>query len=680
MLARTQRGGDDQNRCRGCSMSAWLDRLLRDFLPELSRLWIVDDPDGVLLDGRVLAELRARGFDLLPFDDSIAFRLEYESRYRSRGGLDPARALILHARSGDTSSLPWDYLRESRSIRLSLSDLFPKLAPSVVRQLGAEHFETLYAAQASNADQVLGESATKDFALTHVFRISPYLLTRVLDFWRELLRLHYRGDGLPEILARHMTTLLSRQDAFKSLPIAELLESRSFMLRLVQNAWVDYLENLGVTGDRVGDPVPTVHLGRVAVPFDDPDIRSIIDSLFMDGSLHPLRTGPLPISAPAWVSIGVIQDVGSQQDLVREGILRLGAELPTEDASHRDWIQFSRGLGEITSRLHSLDNVRADGVREAMSQLQQDVDARLQDWIRRHYADLPSLPASKAPVMVHHIARHLALRKSGGESRIALLVFDGLAVDQWARIREHMIAAIPAVQLEESACFAWLPTLTSVSRQAIFSGLRPRDFAASIESTSQEPALWTRFWMDQGLRANEVMYRKAVRHLDQLDALKDELAAPSVKVAGIVVDMVDEIVHGATMGKRGVARQIDHWCETGFVDRLIRDLSALGYHIYLTADHGNVDAVGMGRPNQGVTPELRGERVRTYRSRGLREDTARAHPGSIAMDVSGLPDDFLPLFAGFGQAFLTPMDQVVVHGGPSIEELLVPFVKIGMVG
>lgn len=662
-------------------MSAWLDRVLRDFLPELSRLWIVDDPDGILLDERVLAELRTRGFGLLPFDDSISFRAEYESRYRTAGAIgdsQPATALILHAQWGDTSALPWDYLQVGRSVRLSLADLFPKLAPGVVRQLGTEHFEALYDAQASHADQVLGESATKDFALTHVFRISPYLLTRVLDFWRELLRLHYRADGMPEVLAHHMSVLLSRQGAFKTLPVAHLLGSRSFMLHVLQAAWVEYLAGLGVTGVRVGDPLPNDYGSSISVPFDDPDIRSVVDSLFMDGSLHPLKAARMPANVPNWINVGIVQDIESQRDLVRDGIQRLAAELPGEDASHRDWVQFSRGLGEVISRFHGLDSARSEGLRDAMLALQRDVDTRFQGWIRNHYADLPSLPATKAPVMVHHIARHLAIRRTAGESRIALLVFDGLALDQWARIREHVIAALPTLQLEESACFAWLPTLTSVSRQAIFSGLRPRDFSASIETTAQEPALWTRFWLDQGLRASEVMYRKAVRHLDQLVLLKEEMSSPAIKVAGIVVDMVDEIVHGATMGKRGVARQIDHWCETGFVDRLISDLIALGYHVYVTADHGNVDAVGTGRPNQGVTSELRGERVRTYRSRGLLEDTAAAHPGTIAMDIAGLPTDFLPLFASFGQAFVPSRDQVVVHGGPSIEELLVPFVKIGM--
>jgi len=663
-------------------MNLWLDRVLRDFLPDLSRLWIVDDPDGILLNEHVLSELRGRGFDLLPFDDSMVFRANYETNYRGVWSTDNnarANALILHAQSGDINLLPWDYRQTGRPVHLSIAELFPRLAPGVVRQLGSEHLELLFEAQEIHADQKLGESATKDFVLTHVFRISPYLLTRAKEIWIELLRLHYRGDGLPDVLVSHMVTTLSRHAVFNALPIAKLLGSKSFMLRFVQDCWNTYLKSLGVVGVRVGDEILEEYANAEIVPFDDPDVRSIVDSMFMDGSLHPVKASVVPPDAPSWIRVGVVQDIGDQRDLVRDGINRLMTEIPTDDAPNRDWLKFARGLGELISRLHSLDTARADGLHDGMATLRRSVDTRLQPWIRDHYSDLPSLPATKAPAMVHHIPRHLAVRRDAGEDRIALLVFDGLALDQWARIREHLVAGCPGLLLDEGVCFAWLPTLTSVSRQAIFSGQKPRDFASSIETTSQEPALWTRFWTEHGLRANEVLYRKAIRHIDQLNGLKEELSAPSIKVAGIVVDMVDEIVHGATMGKHGAAKQIDHWCNTGFVDKLVRDLVALGYQIYLTADHGNVDAVGIGRPYQGVTPELRGERVRTYRSQGLLDETAVAHPGTMAMDISGLPANFLPLFAGFEQAFVPKGDQVVVHGGPSIEELIVPFIKIGMV-
>lgn len=39
----------------------------------------------------------------------------------------------------------------------------------------------------------------------------------------------------------------------------------------------------------------------------------------------------------------------------------------------------------------------------------------------------------------------------------------------------------------------------------------------------------------------------------------------------------------------------------------------------------------------------------------------------------------MPLFAGGRTAFVTDGEQVVVHGGISVEELIVPFVKVNYV-
>lgn len=664
-------------------MSAWHDRVLRDFVPELARLWIVTDPDDVLLDESLLSALRHRGFDVLPFEDSIAFRAELEGRYRSawrEGQTGPASAVILHLKSDDSSRLPWDYLQSAQAVRLSLADLFPKLAPGVTRQVGVEHLERLFQAQSHHAAQVLGEASTKDFALTHVFRLSPHLIGGVSDLWRELLRVHYRENELPAVFAAHMEAVLVRLDAFRSLPIAKLFGSRSLALKVLQDAWHKYLTVLGVTASSVGDPLSDEYANPIRVPFDDPGIWSTVDSMFLEGTLHPVQVGGLPSDFPRRLHVGVVLTQGDLRDLVVEGLKALSEELPSEHGSHRDWLQFARKMGELLSRFHGLDNARFEAVRQDVEAFQSAADLSLQNWVRHHYADLPSLSAVKAPVMVHHVPRFLAMRRDAGEARIALLVFDGLAVDQWARIREHVVAGIPDVSFEETACFAWLPTLTSVSRQAIFSGLKPREFASSIETTAQEPNLWSRFWADHGLRNNEVLFRKGIKHIDQLDELTSALSSPALKVAGIVVDMVDELVHDAQLGKRGVAHLVDLWCETGFVDRLFTRLHELGYHVYLTADHGNVDAIGTGRINQGVAPEIRGERVRTYRSSVLLDESAAAYPASLNISVPGLPPDFLPLFAGPRSAFVTAGEQLVAHGGISVEELIVPFVKVKPAG
>ena len=663
-------------------MSLWIDRILSEFPSDLARLWVAADPDGVLLDEQILSLLRERGFEVLPFEDSVAFRAEYEERYREawdRNEQGPARALVLHLHSAETRELPWDYLRQARIVPLSLANLFSKLSVGVVRQIGAEHLEALFEAQSRHVPQLLGEAATKDFVLTHIFRIGPHLTSRPEDLWRELLRLHYREAGLPPVLAVHVAQILGERAVFKGLPIAELFASKSTLLRIVQDAWYRYLERSGVIGSRLSEPSHEEYVAKIEVPFDHPDVRAIIDSMFMDGTLHPLSVQGVPTGIPEWAKVGVVQDPAALRNLVRDGIKALRDSLPTLESSHRDWSQMARRFGEILARFHGLDAARADSIRESVAELQQLADERLHAWVAKHYADLSSLPVAKGPVMVHHVPRFLSMRRSAGEDKVALLVFDGLAVDQWIQIRERVAKYSPKVGFDEGACFAWLPTLTSVSRQALFSGLKPREFSDSIETTAQEPSQWSRFWQDQGLRANEVMYRKGIKRTDQLEELDTALSNSAIKVAGLVVDTVDEIVHGAILGKRGIANQIDSWCESGFVDSLFAMLLSRGYHVYLTADHGNVEAVGVGRPNQGVIAETRGERVRVYRSEALLSESALACLGAIKLEIAGLPANFMPLFAGARTAFVTQGEQLVVHGGISVEELIVPFVKISYV-
>jgi hypothetical protein len=663
-------------------MSPWIDRILEEFPADLSRLWIAADPDDVLLDEQVLSGLRERGFEVLPFEDSVAFRAEYEDRYRSawdRGAEGPAKALVLHLRGTNIADLPWDYLRQARRISLSLANLFPRLSYPVVRQVGAEHHEALFAAQAKHASQALGESATKEFVLTHIFKISPHLISRPEDLWRELLRLHYRDSSLPPVLADHVAHVLGDHAAFKDLPISELFASKSAVLRTVQDAWYRYLSRLGLTGTRTGEPTPVDFSARADVPFEHPDVRALVDSMFLDGLLHPLAVQGAAVSIPEWAKVGIVQDPLARRNLVAEGIKGILQSLPTLESSYRDWANLSRRFGEVLARFHALDTVRAEGLKVAIAELQAAMDECLRLWVTKHYADLPSLPVAKGPVMVHHVPRFLSMRRCAGEAKIALLVFDGLAIDQWVQIREALTKRAPKLGFEEGACFAWLPTLTSVSRQAMFSGLKPREFADTIESTSPEPAQWSRFWQDQGLRAHEVVYRKGIKRTDQLAELDAAVSAPSIRVVGMVVDTVDEIVHGAVLGKRGIATQIESWCESGFVDQLFSLLLDKGFHVYLTADHGNVEAVGQGRPNQGVAPELRGERVRTYRSETLALESAAANPNTYRLDVAGLPGNFLALFAGGRTAFMQQGEPAVVHGGISVEELMVPFVKIGYV-
>ena len=672
-------------------MNQWHQRILGSFTADLSRLWVACDPDGVLLDEKLLSELRTSGFEVMGYDDPFRFRAEYEERYRVAWDANepaPSAALVVHVRRDDANDLPWDIVRNARTVRLILAELFPKLAYSAVRQVEPEFLAKLFDDHQTELQSARGESESRDFILEHVYELMPRSIRTSVDFWRETLRLHFANRALPEPLAEHAAGILRGKGLFPEQPVAQWLSSRSALLRVVQDAWYRYLKNLNIDGWRVAEPDPSPGIASrtspaVEIPFDHTDVRAIIDSMFLDGSLHPMAVASVPATIPNWIKVGIVEDVRSQFALVEKSIEALAVSAPNADAPHKTWGDFARRYGEVLGRVYDLsgkgDPEKMSALRDRIKSIQTLSDERLQAWIStKHYADLILQPATKGPVMVHHVPRFLRQRRSAGETKVALLVFDGMAFDQWVRIREYLIARQQSLAFDESTVFAWLPTVTSVSRQALFSGLKPREFDNSIETTNKEESLWKVFWQNEDVALRDVMYQRSLHQAEQLSELQAEITDRNPKVLGLVIDAIDKRLHNE-QSKDDVAWWLERWLKTGFVERLLSFLLAEGFSIYVTADHGNVDAIGVGKPNQGVIAETRGERVRAYRSELLRAESAAAYPGTVALDIAGLPADFVPLFAGGRSAFVPKGEQGVVHGGISVEELIVPFVKISSV-
>ncbi len=65
-------------------MSEWREQIVRRFVPNVARVTAVSDPDGLLRDPGVFQAIQAKGFSILQFEDSVSFRFDYESRFRSK--------------------------------------------------------------------------------------------------------------------------------------------------------------------------------------------------------------------------------------------------------------------------------------------------------------------------------------------------------------------------------------------------------------------------------------------------------------------------------------------------------------------------------------------------------------------------------------------------------------------
>lgn len=658
-------------------MSSWRDAILNDFVPNVSKLTLVADPDCLLTEEKLALELRGRGFDLIEFSDPVEFRYAYESKYRSiwDRGEHTDLVVVLRLQDAELESLPYDLLQAGRKLSFNLGDLFPNLSYPVIEKLDRSLLDSLFEAQRKSPPDRMGDNATKDFILRHVFGIAAELIGGEVELLRALLRLHYGKLQIPLMLAERLIQVLKGHDGFKAWPLSEIVPDDEAFFAFLQERWPLFLSRLG-SAHQVREDSPEYGLkypGPDRLPFDHQDIKVYIDNLFLEGKLTPVEAKGIEVDAGSWVRSGIATSGVDDDDLRISRLFGLvEKELPTAEARYSDWTAFALKWAELSSLVHCGNSTEH---QTRLKEIGDALNTTFAGWLADHYSSLINLPPTN-PAMLHHVPRRLARDiEDSGSSRAALIVVDGLALDQWVTIRQLLQKQDANLVMRESATFAWIPTLTSVSRQSIFSGKPPLYFPSSINSTNSEEKLWKQFWEGHGLSRLDVAYQRGLGDGDAAGVLDSAIHPGKTKVVGLVVDKVDKIMHGMQLGSAGMHNQIKQWCHAGFLSAMVGQLLDYGYEVWLTADHGNIQCEGKGRPSEGVIAETRGERVRVYPTPELRAQVAGAFPFAHEWQPVGLPADYFPLVAGGRDAFVNPRDAIVGHGGVAIEEVIVPLVK-----
>ena len=657
-------------------MDNWRDSILSEFVPHVSKLTLVADPDSLLTEEKLAIELRNRGFDLIEFDDPIAFRYAYESKYRSiwDSGEHTDLVVILRVNGSEIDNLPFDLLKSGRKLLFSLGDILPNFSYPVIECLDRMHLDSLYSAQSRYAPDRMGDNATMDFILRHVFGIAAELITNEVELLRNLLRCHYNRIEIPELLSERLLLVLKQNSIFKNWPMNSILINTEQFYEFLQERWPLYLKTIGASELRENDCKLNFKIpGTATLPFGHQDIRIYIDNLFIEGKLLPVIAAGVNVQNAPWVRSGLsVNKEEDSQVRTKRLFASLRDAIPSIDSRHNDWLSFALKWAELLSASHS----ESSGLeKQRMGTFSSEINTNFLNWIEKNYAGLINLPPT-SPAMVHHIPRSLARElESNPKKKIALLVIDGLSLDQWCTVKSIINTQDSTLTIKDSAVFAWVPTLTSISRQAIFAGKSPLYFPTSIKTTDREPALWKQFWEANGIPKLDVAYQKGLGDGDVTSVL-DELIVPGrTRVIGLVVNKVDRIMHGMQLGMAGMHNQVRQWCQSGYLTSLIGQLLDKGFDIWLTSDHGNTECKGIGRPSEGVIAETRGERVRIYPSSDLQEKTLSTFPSVRKWNPIGLPADIFPLMADYACAFTTEGETLVGHGGTALEEVIVPFIR-----
>ncbi len=661
--------------------SNWRESILRHFpvgsAPDLP-VTVVSDPRGLLADAIIHEALKDRGFTTWAYDDPLGFRIRYEHEIRAVcdiGGTPPS--LVIACRREGTAYLPFDMLSRARAylreFRFNVSDLFLGLAPASLEDLEPVWFDALYEAMAHDpAGEPRGLVTSREFLLRELFGVEVQKFDRKAEFLSALCRLHIHRRELPGSLASYVVDRIEEMQPSVRWPLAGMVRDRTAFFEFLQEQWPDFVERLAIGEGR--ESVARYGASPDLIPFDDPVLRTWMGALFLEGALEPVALDGTPELWPDEYRWGIVEQ--SKPD---EGVraLALATELsstiPSAEATYEEWLAFAPRWATFSAL--TLRSEKASGdVMDMLGTLWERVDQAFRGWMLRDYGALELVPK---PIMLHRVLGLLRARWASG-SKIALLVMDGMAWNQWATLRDGLVLP-EGTYIDEQSVFAWVPTITPVSRQALFAGMPPREFANSIKTTQKDREHWSRFWIEHGLDSTSAQFVPP-RHSEAPEAalgrLREAAEHPLCRVLAMTVSTIDEMSHGAVGGTPALLTLVDHWSRTGWLADGLRLLLKQDFEIWITADHGNIECVGMGRPNEGALSEGRGARARMFSDESVRRSILEQYSSSLAWKGAGLPAEYLPLISTGQSAFDTKGQTIISHGGISLEEVIVPLVRI----
>jgi len=631
-------------------MSNWRD-IITDQIQNRDGLFILLDPQFVVSsDVKLQESLNNLGFEIILVTDTISFRYQLEKAKK-----DSMKLLSIWNKDKNKaeSEIPWDILdsceKRQTVVDCSTATLFPNLTAKVVEELDVRYYDKLYSFYEKLVTKRFNEVETICFILEQIFDTSPKVIGNSIESLSSyLLSIHYDKKLIPASLVNYLVKNIT--NFYPDDDLEKLLSNREYFFNFLQKEW-----NKLVTKD------------ETLFPFKADKIYVYLDNLFLEGHLKQIET---TVQSDEWMKFGIKNyDKTVAKQRLKDQIKLFEKNLAGIDkaANYQEWQELSIEYSKIKKGCVEL-NYQAD-LKAAHE--------KFYEWIELKYRSLRTKNAYNGPVMVHNILDYLARLHNTDEQKIALLVIDGMSLTQWYVIEDVLKEQLTDFTFHTESIFAWIPTITEISRQSIFAGQEPSLFLDSLLTTAKESKRWKNNWKQHSpkLHENQIFYGTGYHFWDNLKF--KNIPYNSAKILGVVSNTVDEKIHGVTGGMKELNGGIRDWAKTGSLGNLIKTLTENDFSVFITADHGNIETKGIGEPRDSTIKgqELRGRRVRIYRDEEKANRIKDQTPQSFLWQNNPISPDRHFLFAKNELAFSDK--DVVTHGGISLDEVMVPFVKIG---
>lgn len=368
------------------------------------------------------------------------------------------------------------------------------------------------------------------------------------------------------------------------------------------------------------------------------------------------------------------------------------------DLSHEEWVSIYRKLIGFDLELEDDEGARqilADQYEEANRAFGRFIEREYVGWI----ADADRPPAGR-PELSHEVIQTHVLPHLGKKPVIFLLI-DCMRYDQWLEF-ERLLA--PHFDIEKSFHYSILPTATPFSRNSIFSGMLPRDFARRF------PGIWESAARDEHSRNRyeeefladllkrkkldvRLRYEKLVGTQDGRDFAANVSDYTQADLSAIVVNFVDILAHSRSDSdvlkeiapdERAYRALTRTWFEHSWLYQAFRDFAAMDCTVVVTSDHGAIRSL---HPTKVIGDRDTSTALRYKYGRNLKCDERHAifvrDPESFGLPMDQISTNFIIAKEDYYFVYPTNYNKyqnlykdTFQHGGASMEEMILPIATL----
>ena len=281
------------------------------------------------------------------------------------------------------------------------------------------------------------------------------------------------------------------------------------------------------------------------------------------------------------------------------------------------------------------------------------VDESFARFVMGDYQKLSGQVNSMAPTILPKVFDYIAKDKA------ALIVMDGMSLFDFNIISRYF----DGIEYEQQCSYALVPSTTNISRQCLLTGKYPVQLEDPFTLSKEEKGFYEAA-VEHGYSKQQALYARGYEF--QL--------SPFTKLLAVIINEIDDIVHGQKQGRSGMYNDITLMAKSGRLQTLIRSLHKAGFTVYLTSDHGNTPCKGVGSIRTGIEVETKAKRM--FILKDFAETSSEISKNTIEYPGYYLDKNYKYLICKTGVSFDSKNSDVMTHGGITIDEVIVPFIKI----